>query len=121
RERSAESQTLSEGAQMVANRLRKNLRKLKSWREREGVYCYRAYDADIPEYAAAIDVYEIVDAVPRTFLHVQEYAAPAEIPQDEQRRRLNETLAAAREVIGVPRDQTPLKTGARGKGGSKYG
>ncbi|GAB3357976.1 bifunctional 23S rRNA (guanine(2069)-N(7))-methyltransferase RlmK/23S rRNA (guanine(2445)-N(2))-methyltransferase RlmL [Lysobacter tyrosinilyticus] len=121
RERSAEQQALSEGAQMVANRLRKNLRKLKSWREREGVYCYRAYDADIPEYAAAIDVYETVDAVPRTFLHVQEYAAPAEIPLDVQRRRLNETLAAAREVLGVPREQTALKTRARGKGGSKYG
>jgi 23S rRNA (guanine2445-N2)-methyltransferase / 23S rRNA (guanine2069-N7)-methyltransferase len=121
RDRSAEPQALSEGAQMVANRLRKNLRKLKSWREREGVYCYRAYDADIPEYAAAIDIYETVDAVPRTFLHVQEYAAPAEIPLDVQRRRLNETLAAAREVLGVPREQTALKTRTRGKGGSKYG
>jgi len=121
RERSAESQALSEGAQMVANRMRKNLRKLKSWREREGVHCFRAYDADLPEYAVAIDVYETDEAVPRTFLHVQEYAAPAEIPQDVQRRRLNETLAAAREVFGVPREQTALKTRARGKGGSKYG
>ncbi|QNP40110.1 bifunctional 23S rRNA (guanine(2069)-N(7))-methyltransferase RlmK/23S rRNA (guanine(2445)-N(2))-methyltransferase RlmL [Lysobacter solisilvae (ex Woo and Kim 2022)] len=121
RERSGEPQALSEGAQMVANRLRKNLRKLKSWREREGVHCFRAYDADLPEYAAAIDVYETDEAVPRTLLHVQEYAAPAEIPQDVQRRRLNETLAAARDVFGVPREQIALKTRSRGKGGSKYG
>jgi len=121
RERSGEPQALSEGSQMVANRLRKNLRKLKSWREREDVHCFRAYDADIPEYASAIDIYETDEAVPRTFLHVQEYAAPAEIPQDVQRRRLNETLAAAREVFGVPREQTALKTRTRGKGGSKYG
>jgi 23S rRNA (guanine2445-N2)-methyltransferase / 23S rRNA (guanine2069-N7)-methyltransferase len=112
---------LSDGAQMVANRLRKNLRKLKSWREREDVHCFRAYDADLPEYAAAIDVYETDEPTPRVFLHVQEYAAPADIPQDVQRRRLNEALAAAREVFGVPREQIALKTRSRGKGGSKYG
>lgn len=112
---------LGEGAQMVANRLRKNLRKLKSWREREGVTCYRAYDADLPEYAAAIDVYASDEAQPRTYLHVQEYAAPATIPEADQRRRWNELLAAAREVFAVPREQIALKTRARGKGGSKYG
>jgi 23S rRNA (guanine2445-N2)-methyltransferase / 23S rRNA (guanine2069-N7)-methyltransferase len=113
-------QPLGEGAQMVANRLRRNLRKLKAWREREGIRCYRAYDADLPEYAAAIDVYETEEAPPRTFLHVQEYAAPAEIPEAIQRRRLNELLAAAREVFAVSRDRIALKTRARGKGGSKY-
>ncbi|GAA5079937.1 bifunctional 23S rRNA (guanine(2069)-N(7))-methyltransferase RlmK/23S rRNA (guanine(2445)-N(2))-methyltransferase RlmL [Lysobacter panacisoli] len=113
--------TLSEGAQMVVNRLRKNLRKLKSWREREHITCYRAYDADLPEYAAAIDVYTTDEATPRTFLHVQEYAAPAEIPEAVQRRRLNELLAAAREVFGVEREQVAVKTRSRGKGGSKYG
>lgn len=120
RERS-EGATLSEGAQMVANRLRKNLRKLKSWREREDVACFRAYDADLPEYAAAIDVYTTHEAAPRTFLHVQEYAAPAEIPEAVQRRRLNELLAAVREVFAVPREHVALKTRSRGKGGSKYG
>ena len=63
---------LGEGAQMVANRLRRNLRKLKAWREREQVACFRAYDADLPEYAAAIDVYGSDEATPRVFLHVQE-------------------------------------------------
>jgi 23S rRNA (guanine2445-N2)-methyltransferase / 23S rRNA (guanine2069-N7)-methyltransferase len=112
---------LSDGAQMVANRLRKNLRKLKAWRQREGVTCFRAYDADLPEYSAAIDVYETDEATPRNFLHVQEYAAPDDIPEPVQRRRLNELLAAAREVFAVPHEQVALKTRARGKGGSKYG
>lgn len=114
-------QALSEGAQMVANRLRKNLRKLKGWREREHVTCFRAYDADLPEYAAAIDVYQTDAATPETWLHVQEYAAPAEIPEAVQRRRLNELLAAVRDVFAVPRERVALKTRARGKGGSKYG
>ncbi|MHB8912968.1 MAG: bifunctional 23S rRNA (guanine(2069)-N(7))-methyltransferase RlmK/23S rRNA (guanine(2445)-N(2))-methyltransferase RlmL, partial [Lysobacter sp.] len=112
---------LSDGAQMVANRLRKNLRKLKGWREREAVSCFRAYDADLPEYSAAIDVYTTDEATPRTYLHVQEYAAPKDIPEVDQRRRLSELLAAAREVFAVPREQIALKTRAKGRGGSKYG
>lgn len=112
---------LSEGAQMVANRLRKNLQKFKKWRAREGVECFRAYDADLPEYAAAIDVYEEADGARRTFLHVQEYAAPATIPEADVRRRRNELLAAAREVFQVPAEQLALKSRERGKGGSKYG
>ena len=112
---------LSEGATMVANRLRRNLRRLKAWREREGVTCFRAYDADLPEYAAAIDAYVTDETLPRTFLHVQEYAAPADIPEDLQRRRLADLLAAAREVFDLPREQVAVKTRARGRGGSKYG
>ncbi|GGZ61967.1 ribosomal RNA large subunit methyltransferase K/L [Lysobacter xinjiangensis] len=114
-------QALSPGAEMVANRLRKNLKRLKAWREREGVTCFRAYDADLPEYAAAIDVYATDEREPRTFLHVQEYAAPADIPETDTRRRRNELLAAAREVFGVPRENVAVKTRERGKGGSKYG
>lgn len=112
---------LSEGAQMVANRLRKNLKKFKSWRARENVSCFRAYDADLPEYAAAIDVYQEDGGKRRTFLHVQEYAAPATIPDADVRRRRNELLAAAREVFEVPAEQVALKSRERGKGGSKYG
>ena len=120
RERDDAPPVLSEGAQMVANRLRKNLKKLKSWREREGISCFRAYDADLPEYAAAIDVYSI-DPEGQTWLHVQEYAAPAEIPEVDTRRRLNELLAAAREVFALPSERVALKTRSIGKGGGKYG
>ena len=117
----AAPRALGEGAQMVANRLRKNLQKLKKWREREAVTCFRAYDADLPEYAAAIDVYLEDGGAARTFLHVQEYAAPASIDQDAARRRLGDLLAAAREVFAVPAERVAVKARSRGKGGSKYG
>jgi len=121
RERSVDEQpALSDGAQMVVNRLRKNLKKLKSWRDREDVTCFRAYDADLPEYAAAIDVYS-TDPDGEVWLHVQEYAAPPEIPENITRRRLNEVLAAAREVFALPKERIALKTRSVGKGGSKYG
>jgi 23S rRNA (guanine2445-N2)-methyltransferase / 23S rRNA (guanine2069-N7)-methyltransferase len=115
---------LSEGARMIANRLSKNLRKLKSWRQREGVNCYRAYDADLPEYAAAIDVYTEDagdgDIAPRTFLHLQEYQAPSDIPEADARRRLGELVRAAGDVFELPSDRIAIKTRTRGKGGSKY-
>ena len=111
---------LSDGAQMVANRIEKNLRRLKSWRKSEGADCFRAYDADLPEYAAAIDVYADVDSG-ETWLHVQEYAAPAAVPEALAQRRLDDLLAAARRVFDVPKERVAVKTRATGKGGSKYG
>ena len=116
-----DARPLSEGAQMVANRLRKNLKRFKSWREREGVFAWRAYDADLPEYSAAVDVYVEDGGEARTFVHVQEYEAPSTIPEADSRRRFGELLDAVREVFAVPLGHVSIKTRARGKGGSKYG
>lgn len=116
-----EAKPLSDGARMVANRLRKNIKHMKSWREREGVHAYRAYDADLPEYSAAVDVYIEDGGQARSFVHVQEYEAPATIPEADSRRRLGELLDAVRDVFPVPPEQVSIKTRARGKGGSKYG
>ena len=55
----AESARARPGAQMFANRLKKNLDKFSSWARREQVSCYRMYDADMPEYAFAIDLYPV--------------------------------------------------------------
>ena len=115
----APTPVLSEGAQMVSNRIRKNLKASKTWRTRESVTCHRVYDADIPEYAAAVDVY-IGDTTGELWLHVQEYAAPAEIPEATTRKRLQELLAGARDAFAVPRERVAVKTRAKGKGGSKY-
>lgn len=116
-----EVKPLSDGAQMVANRLEKNLRRFKAWRMRGEVSCYRLYDADLPEYAAAIDVYQEDGGDARLFLHVQEYEAPKTIPEADVRRRFGELLDAVRAVFPLPREQVAIKTRARGKGGSKYG
>lgn len=114
-----EARPLSAGAQMLKNRLEKNVRHLRKRLEREGIHCWRAYDQDLPEYAAAIDVYG--DARGGQWLHVQEYRAPADIPAETARQRLREIVRVAGEVFGVPRERIALKTRERGKGGSKYG
>ncbi len=93
---------LSAGAQQLANRIAKNRERLKRWLKREGVSCWRVYDADLPEYAAAIDVYD-------GHLHIQEYAAPKTIPEETARRRLREIVRVAGEAFDVPRERIAIK------------
>jgi 23S rRNA (guanine2445-N2)-methyltransferase / 23S rRNA (guanine2069-N7)-methyltransferase len=100
------------GAEMLANRLRKNQKGLRKWLRAEGISCYRLYDADLPEYALAIDVYgtarsergqaKPAHAPARRFVQVQEYAAPASVDPRDARRRLREALAVIPEVLEVP-------------------
>jgi 23S rRNA (guanine2445-N2)-methyltransferase / 23S rRNA (guanine2069-N7)-methyltransferase len=114
-----ERKPLSPGAQMLKNRLEKTVRHQRKRLVREGIFCWRAYDQDLPEYAAAIDIYGREGAEP--WLHVQEYRAPADVPVDVARTRLREIVRVAGEVLGVPRERIALKTRERGKGGAKYG
>jgi 23S rRNA (guanine2445-N2)-methyltransferase / 23S rRNA (guanine2069-N7)-methyltransferase len=97
----------------LANRLRKNLKRLAPWAAREGISCYRVYDADIPELAAAVDRYE-------NLVHVQEYAAPAEIDPERARVRLDSLVATVREVLDVSDDRLFVKRRQRQKAGAKY-
>ncbi len=111
--------SLSPGAQMLKNRIEKNHRHLRKRAEREGIDCWRVYDADLPEYASAIDIYRTqADDV---YLHIQEYQAPATVEENLARTRLRETVRVAGETLGVPRERIALKTRQRGKGGEKYG
>lgn len=114
-----EPRPLSAGAQMLHNRLQKNLKRLHKRLVREGIHCYRAYDQDLPEYAAAIDVYADEQGAP--WVHVQEYRAPATVPVAVAQQRLRDIVRVAGEVFAVPRERIAVKTRERGKGGSKYG
>lgn len=107
---------LGGGAEMFANRLRKNLRSVGKWARQEGIACYRLYDADMPEYAFAIDVY----GGTRSWVHVQEYAPPASVdPRDaEQRRR--DVLSAVPGVLHVPAEDVFVKVRQRQKAGGQY-
>lgn len=106
---------LSPGAQMFANRLRKNVKRLQSWVKRTGVTCYRLYDADMPEYAVAIDTYE-------GRLHVAEYAPPKSIDPASAQQRLEEVLAALPCALNVsPAAVVGVKRRQRQQGNQQYG
>jgi 23S rRNA (guanine2445-N2)-methyltransferase / 23S rRNA (guanine2069-N7)-methyltransferase len=105
--------SLGEGAEMFANRLRKNLRNLGRWVRQNGITCYRLYDADLPEYAVAVDLYE-------QWVHVQEYEAPATIDPQKAENRLRDVLAVLPTVLEVPAENVFLKVRRRQKGTSQY-
>lgn len=109
------------GAQMFANRLRKNLKELRAWARREEVSCYRLYDADMPEYAFAIDLYQADPAgLGGAWLYVQEYAAPATVDRARARARREESLSVLTEVTGIAADRVFMKTRRQQKGAAQY-
>ena len=104
---------LSEGAKMVCNRLRKNQKQLRKWLNKERIQCYRLYDADLPEYAAAIDIYGEA-------IHIQEYAAPRSIEPHKAKQRLHALLDATTVVLEADRDQLFVKQRRQNKGKQQY-
>ena len=96
--------------EMLVNRTHKNLRKLKSWRTREGVTCYRLYDRDIPEIPLAVDWYD-------GRLHVAVYARGSALPRQAQAEWLVSGLA---KQLDVPPDRVFIKVRKKQTGGHQY-
>jgi 23S rRNA (guanine2445-N2)-methyltransferase / 23S rRNA (guanine2069-N7)-methyltransferase len=99
--------------EQFANRIKKNIKTASKWAKRENIHCYRIYDADLPEYAVAVDRYE-------DWLHVQEYVPPKTIDPAVAERRLLDVLSALPEVTGVPAEKIVLKRRERQSGKRQY-
>ncbi len=109
--------TLDAGAQMFANRLRKNMRTLGKWARQQGHECFRLYDADMPEYAFAIDCYG-------QRIHMQEYKAPASINEEDAAQRRRQAYQALclvmQETRKIPTEHISLKVREKQKGREQY-
>ncbi len=110
--------TLSPGAQMFANRITKNRRRLKNWLQRDGVTCYRVYDADMPEYAVAIDLYHSLDE--GDYVHVAEYRAPSTVSPESAAQRLQDIQVALPQALDVDATRIVYKQRARQRGAQQY-
>ena len=105
------------GAQMFANRLRKNLQRLDPWAEREHIDCFRVYDADMPEYAFAID---LVRPRARGTSMCRNTLRPSTVDQESARERRREALAVLPEVLAVPLPQVHSRVRKPQKGSEQY-
>ena len=103
-------------AEMFANRLRKNLKKLTRWVKQNQVHCYRLYDADLPEYAVAVDVYQ----GERIWVNVQEYEPPKTIDPAKANQRLAGALREIVKVLEIPAGQVFLKIRRKQKSTDQY-
>ena len=108
-------------SEQFAHRLRKVARLRRKWAQREGITCYRVYDADLPDYSAAIDLYEGSAATPGRWLVIAEYAAPKSIDPALAQARLLDILAIAPRILNVDPDSVYAKARIRSRGGSQYG
>jgi 23S rRNA (guanine2445-N2)-methyltransferase / 23S rRNA (guanine2069-N7)-methyltransferase len=118
------------GAEMFANRLRKNAASLGTWARRAGIACYRVYDADMPEYAFSIDLYQAEPArsggsaadapAGGRWAYVQEYAPPDSVDKTNARKRREEALAVIPEVLGLGVEAVHLRTRRIQKDGAQY-
>jgi len=112
-ERVGIERALSRGAGAFLNRIKKNMRIAGAWARREGISCYRLYDADLPEYAVAIDIYG-------DRAHVQEYAAPSSVDPAKASERLADAMTLLPDALGMPADHIVLKVRRRQKGKDQY-
>ncbi len=103
----------AKAAPELHNRLLKNDRHLARWRRRQGIHGYRVYDADIPDYPFAVDVYRTEAGT-----HVR-LLAYASIPGGVARRAAAGQRAALRGVaetydVADDRVHQPATSGATG-------
>lgn len=94
----AVSDASTQAIQMFANRLRKKLKHLKRAANRRGLVQYRVYDADLPEYAFAIDLSP-------SAAHVQEYKAPKFADAKKVLHRRHEVLSVLPEILNLSPEQ----------------
>ena len=103
-----------------AARLAKVARERAKWAAREDISCYRIYDADLPDYAVALERYGSLGDERNDWLAISEYAPPASVDPALARRRLLDVVALAPAILGIDPAHVSLRTRSRARGGSQY-
>lgn len=104
----------------VVNRLAKNLSASRGWRRQQELRAFRIYDADLPEFAVAIDVFDCGENGDDRHLVVQEYAPPKSVNAAVAADRLAALVAVLPTALDVPEQQVHLKTRERQRGTTQY-
>jgi 23S rRNA (guanine2445-N2)-methyltransferase / 23S rRNA (guanine2069-N7)-methyltransferase len=113
----------AEASLAFSNRVVKNWKHLAKWARRENVHALRVYDADLPEYAVAVDLYEGVPgpgAALQRWAYVQEYAPPKEIEPAKAEKRLADVIARLPEALALEADRVVLRKRKRQRLGDQY-
>lgn len=113
-QRMALDDLLTEGGEAFMNRLLKNKKHLAKWAAREGVEAYRVYDADLPEFNVAIDLY-------KDQIVIYEYAAPSEISKTVAETRFNKVVHIVPHVFDdISLADIHVKQRSRQRGKTQY-
>jgi len=90
-------------SEQFAARLRKVARERARWARKAQVSCYRVYDADLPDYAVTVDLYQgAADDEGQRYCVVEERQRPGSIDLQRASRRFADAVAIASAVLDVP-------------------
>ena len=109
----------SDHALQFAARLRKMVKARRKWAKKNNIHAYRIYDADLPDYAVAVDIFEEDGSGERCLL-ITEYQAPKEIDQQKAARRFRDACTVAQALLEIPDSRVFTRVRRQAKGGSQY-
>lgn len=95
---------------MIKNRLEKNLKKLKSWADRQQIEAWRLYDRDIPEYPYIVDIYK------------DQYVVydKSDFVKDKDKNHLPHVVEALKALFNCSEDHIVIKKRERQEGLNQY-
>lgn len=101
---------------MIANRLKKNLKKLRSMLKHYDTNAYRIYNKDIPEYPYYIDIYHNIAIV---YERGKKFSDPHKLYQLQQQKK-QDIQMALKEVLGFDETSIYFKERIKQKGYNQY-
>ena len=107
-------------AAALKNRLNKNHKHLARWAKRNGISCYRVYDADLPEFSFALDIYTNALKPDQAWYHLQEYQAPKTIEPEKAEHRIQLAQAVVKQVFAIDDKALFCKLRQRQRGKQQY-
>ena len=95
-----------ENSAQFAARLRKAGKERLRWARREGIGCFRVYDADLPDYALSVDLYlGSAEHEGQRWAIVEERRRPGKVDEQRAARRFADAVALTAATLDVPREQ----------------
>ncbi|MBA2404514.1 MAG: class I SAM-dependent methyltransferase [Bdellovibrionales bacterium] len=101
-------------SQAIKNRLQKNIKKLKSYVQKNGIEAYRIYNKDIPEYPYQIDIYGSDAVIYEQGKRLDEEEAPIRIQHQK------DIEIALQETLGIAPEKQHFKIRQKQKGNEQY-
>lgn len=113
-QRMALEELVADGGDAFMNRLAKNYKHLSRWASRQNIEAYRVYDADIPEFNVAIDLY-------KDKIVIYEYEAPSSVSRELAEKRFNKITQIVPHVFDdISVADIHIKQRARQRGRAQY-
>ncbi len=102
------------------NRLVKNNKHLSRWAKRNDVSCYRIYDADLPEFAFALDRYGNALDPDQAWYLLSEYQAPKTVDAEKAEQRIILAQQVVKKLFQLKDNQLFSKLRQRQRGKLQY-